>query len=105
MTEIAQGFDRVAAVRGDVLRDVRRNLIIGLIAFLTVVDLFATQAILPSLAKSYGVAPAAMGLAVNACTLGMAIAGLAVALFSNRINRRAGILASLCVLAVPDRPR
>jgi MFS transporter, YNFM family, putative membrane transport protein len=101
MTEIAQGFDRVAAVRGDVLRDVRRNLIIGLIAFLTVVDLFATQAILPSLAKSYGVAPAAMGLAVNACTLGMAIAGLAVALFSNRINRRAGILASLCVLAVP----
>ncbi len=30
----------------------RRNLIIGLIAFLTVVDLFATQAILPSLAQA-----------------------------------------------------
>ena len=46
----------------------RRNLVIGLIAFLTVVDLFATQAILPSLAQAYGVTPAAMGLAVNAST-------------------------------------
>jgi YNFM family putative membrane transporter len=102
MTEVAQRFDRTLTAHADApLRDLRRNLIIGLIAFLTVVDLFATQAILPSLAKAYGVGPAAMGLAVNACTLGMAIAGLAVALFSNRINRRTGILVSLCVLAIP----
>jgi predicted MFS family arabinose efflux permease len=101
MTEIAQSFDRGLAARGDAARDLRRNLIIGLIAFLTVVDLFATQALLPSLAKAYDVAPAAMGLAVNACTLGMAIAGLAVGFFSNRINRRAGILVSLCALAIP----
>ena len=67
----------------------RRNLVIGLIAFLTVVDLFATQAILPSLARAYGVSPAAMGLAVNASTIGMAVAGLAVAFFSRRIDRRA----------------
>ncbi|MGE0734014.1 MAG: MFS transporter [Alphaproteobacteria bacterium] len=78
-----------------------RNLIVGLTAFLTVVDLFATQAILPSLTNAYGVSPAAMGLAVNACTIGMAIAGLAVALFSRRINRRWGILASLTLLAIP----
>jgi hypothetical protein len=32
----------------------RRFLVIGLTAFLTVVDLFATQAILPSLARAYG---------------------------------------------------
>ena len=51
-----------------------RNFLIGLAAFLTLVDLFATQAILPALAKAYGVAPAAMGLAVNASTLGMAVA-------------------------------
>jgi YNFM family putative membrane transporter len=102
MTEVAQRYDRILTAPADTpLRDLRRNLIIGLIAFLTVVDLFATQAILPSLAKAYGVGPAAMGLAVNACTLGMAIAGLAVALFSNRINRRTGILVSLCVLAIP----
>jgi predicted MFS family arabinose efflux permease len=52
-----------------------RSLVIGLTAFLTVVDLFATQAILPSLAKAYGVSPAAMGFAVNASTIGMAVAG------------------------------
>jgi YNFM family putative membrane transporter len=45
-----------------------RSLVIGLTAFLTVVDLFATQAILPSLTTAYGVTPAAMGFAVNAST-------------------------------------
>ncbi len=78
-----------------------RSTIIGLTAFLTVVDLFATQAILPSLAKAYGVSPAAMGFAVNASTMGMAVAGLAVAFFSRRIDRRIGILTSLALLAVP----
>jgi len=78
-----------------------RALVIGLTAFLTVVDLFATQAILPTLAKAYGVTPAAMGFAVNASTMGMAVAGLAIAFFSRRIDRRAGILASLTLLAVP----
>jgi predicted MFS family arabinose efflux permease len=76
-------------------------LLIGLIAFLTVIDLFGTQAILPALTRSYGVSPAAMGLAVNASTFGMAAAGLAVAWFSRRIDRRRGILASLTILAVP----
>jgi YNFM family putative membrane transporter len=78
-----------------------RGLVIGLTAFLTVVDLFATQAILPSLAKAYGVTPAAMGFAVNASTMGMAVAGLGVAFFSSRINRRRGILISLALLAIP----
>ncbi len=78
-----------------------RSLVIGLIAFLTLVDLFATQAILPSLAGAYGVSPAAMGLAVNASTLGMAAAALAVAFFSRRIDRRTGILVSLGLLSIP----
>ena len=34
-----------------------RSFVIGLVAFLTVIDLFAAQAILPSLAHAYGVAP------------------------------------------------
>ena len=42
-----------------------------------------------------------MGLAVNASTMGMAVAGLSVAFFSRRIDRRLGILVSLCVLAIP----
>ncbi|MBI3709619.1 MAG: MFS transporter, partial [Proteobacteria bacterium] len=78
-----------------------RTFVIGLTAFLTVVDLFATQAILPSLARAYHVTPAAMGFAVNASTMGMAIAGLAVAFFSRRINRRRGILLSLALLSIP----
>jgi len=78
-----------------------RALVIGLTAFLTVVDLFATQAILPSLTRHYGVTPAAMALAVNACTLGMAAAGLLVELLGRRLERRRGILASLVLLALP----
>ena len=56
--------------------------IISLTAFLTLVDLFATQAILPSLARAYEVSPAAMGFAVNASAMGMAVASLAVAFLS-----------------------
>jgi predicted MFS family arabinose efflux permease len=78
-----------------------RELVIGLIAFLTVVDLFATQAILPSLVGAYGVSPAAMGTAVNSSTFGMAVAGLAVAFFSSRIDRRRGIVISLALLSIP----
>lgn len=82
-------------------RPILRTLVIGLIAFLTVVDLFATQAILPSLTRHYGVTPAAMSLAVNASTFGMAVAGLAVGFLSPHIDRRTGILLSLTLLAIP----
>lgn len=75
--------------------------VIGGIAFLTLVDLFATQAILPSLARAYGVSPGAMGFAVNACTVGMAMSGLAVALLGGRIDRRRGVVVSLLLLAAP----
>src|SRR6516164_1794094 len=77
-----------------------RTLLIGLTAFLTVVDLFATQAILPTLTRAYQVTPAAMGFAVNSSTMGMAVAGLAVSLLSRRINRRLGILISLSALSI-----
>jgi predicted MFS family arabinose efflux permease len=78
-----------------------RTFVIGLMAFLTVVDLFATQAILPSLARHYQVSPAAMGFAVNASTIGMAVAGLAIAFFSRHIDRRLGIVVALALLAIP----
>ena len=78
-----------------------RSAIIGLTAFLTVVDLFATQAILPSLAEVYHATPAAMGVAVNASTLGMAIAGMVMAFVSGRIERRRGVLLSLLLLSIP----
>ena len=78
-----------------------RSLVIGLTAFLTVVDLFATQAILPSLTRHYHVTPAAMGFAVNASTIGMAVAGFVVGFLSPHIERRLGILLSLIALAIP----
>lgn len=78
-----------------------RRVLIGLIGFLTLVDLFAAQAILPTLARTYGVAPSAMGVAVNASTIGMAAAGLVVALVSHRLPRRGGIWVSLALLAIP----
>lgn len=82
-------------------RAVARGVLIGLIGFLTLVDLFAAQAILPTLAKMYAVAPSAMGVAVNASTIGMAAAGLVVALVSHRLPRRGGIWVSLALLAIP----
>ena len=53
-----------------------RALLVGLMAFLTVVDLFATQAILPALTRAYGTTPAMMSFAVNASTIGMAVPDL-----------------------------
>ncbi len=78
-----------------------RAMVIGLIAFLSLVDLFATQAVLLSLVRVYHVMPAAMGFAVNASTIGMAISGLLIALFSRKLNRRRGIWISLALLSIP----
>src|ERR1700760_3283200 len=76
-------------------------LLIGLVAFLTVVDLFATQAILPALTRAYATTPAVMSFAVNASTMGMAISGLTMAMFGHRVDRRIGILLSLALLSAP----
>ena len=78
-----------------------RNLVVGLIGFLTLVDLFAAQAILPTLVRLYRVTPAAMGFAVNASTIGMALAALMTALISHRLPRRTGIWVALALLAAP----
>jgi predicted MFS family arabinose efflux permease len=83
------------------MKALARSLLIGSTAFLTLVDLFATQAILPVLAAAYGVKPAAMGLAVNAATLGMALGSLGIAFFSRSIDRRRGMMISLAALSIP----
>ena len=85
------------ADRGDIVRGV----MIGIISFLTLIDLFAAQAILPSLAEAFDVSAASMGSAVNASTFGMAIAGLAMAALARKIDRRKGIWIALALLAIP----
>lgn len=47
--------------------------VIALIAFFSLVDLFAAQAILPFLAVTCTASPSEIGVAVNASTAGMAI--------------------------------
>ena len=101
MTELSAAEAPKVEARSHAAGAILRFVVIALTAFLTVVDLFATQAILPSLTKHYGVTPAAMGFAVNASTMGMAVSGLAVGYFSRSIDRRMGILLSLLVLSIP----
>src|SRR6478672_11868787 len=79
----------------------QRSSLIAVIGFVTLVDLFATQAILPSLAAAYGVAPAKIGLAANASTLGMAISGLLVGVVSGAVERKRAIALSLLCLSLP----
>jgi predicted MFS family arabinose efflux permease len=78
-----------------------RSFAIGSIGFLTLVDLFAAQAILPQLINNFHVSATEAGLAVNASTLGMAVAGPLTALWVSGISRRSGIWISLAMLAAP----
>ena len=89
--------DSSGSARGRVIR----SFVIAAIAFFTVVDLFATQAILPILAEAYRVSPGQMAIAVNATTLGMAAGGLLVALFGRVVDRRIGVVVALVLLAIP----
>ncbi len=82
-------------------RALRRAITFGLIGFLTLVDLFAAQAILPALADRYGVTAGEIGLAANAGTIGMAIAGLVAGAAARTIERKLGIWLSLALLAIP----
>lgn len=90
------------ALRGERLQDiVRRSTIVALISFLTLIDLFGSQALLPQLIEVFESEPDIMGVAVNASTFGMAISGLVVAWFANRIDRKRGIWISLALLSIP----
>ena len=90
MSELAQPAMMPPAVG----LSLQRSLLIAVVGFLTLVDLFATQAILPSLASHYGVTPAQIGLAANASTLGMAISGLVFGAFSRTLERKRAISAT-----------
>jgi len=77
-------------------------LAVALVAFFTLVDLFAAQAILPVLARMYRAGPASVGVAVNASTAGMAVGAFLTALLGGTWDRRRGIALSLVLLTVPS---
>lgn len=90
------------ALRGERPRDVvRRSTIVAIVSFLTLIDLFGSQALLPQLVVAFDSDPKVMGLAVNASTFGMAFSGLVVAWFADRIDRKRGIWISLALLSIP----
>ncbi|AJC83336.1 MFS transporter (plasmid) [Rhizobium sophoriradicis] len=100
MTDIEQPLASIHADK-TLRADSWRFGLIALIAFLTLIDLFAAQAVLPSLVERFQVSHATMGFAVNASTFGMAIAGLLVAFFGGDVDRRNGIWISLALLSIP----
>ncbi|MEM7721765.1 MAG: MFS transporter [Pseudomonadota bacterium] len=92
----------IAGAPPEARRDVlRRSAMIAIIAFLTLIDLFGSQALLPTLVETYGVSPGTMGFAVNASTIGMAAASLVVAIFARKIDRKRGIWVCLALLSLP----
>lgn len=101
MTDIEQPLTASVQERRTIHADSWRFGLIALIAFLTLVDLFAAQAVLPSLVERFQVSRATMGFAVNASTLGMAVAGLLVAFVGSGLDRRNGIWISLAILSLP----
>jgi predicted MFS family arabinose efflux permease len=101
MTDIEHPLDASMRAGKAAAAESWRFALIALIAFLTLVDLFAAQAVLPSLVQKFQVSRATMGFAVNASTFGMAVAGLLVAFFGTNIDRRNGIWISLAILSVP----
>lgn len=87
---------------GDRPRDVvRRSVIISMVSFLTLIDLFGAQALLPQIIVAFKSDPGTAGFAVNAATLGMAVSGLTVAWFADRIDRKRGIWVCLALLSIP----
>lgn len=80
---------------------VGRSAIIAAIAFLTLIDLFGSQALVPMLTDAYGVTSSTMGVAVNASAVGMALASLSATVLARRFDRRVAITLSLALLSVP----
>ena len=64
-------------------------------------DLYATQPLLPTLARIYHASKAQVGLTVSASTLGVAIAAPLLGIFAEKLSRKRVIVASLFALVIP----
>lgn len=90
-----------ADTAGTTSASLKPALVMGLASSFTLIDLFAPQAITPTLGGAFHQTPQVTGIAVNAAVIGMAISGLLSSLFADRLDRKAVIVGSLLVLGIP----
>lgn len=69
--------------------------------FGALLNLYAPQAILPTLAAEFHVAPVAVGLTISSTTLAVALCGPFAGALADRLGRKRVIVASLLLVAVP----
>jgi MFS transporter, YNFM family, putative membrane transport protein len=77
------------------------TLLMGAASLFTLVDLFAPQAIAPTLASNLHQTPNSTGVAVNAAVVGMAASALFFACCADRFDRKKVIILSLVGLSLP----
>jgi predicted MFS family arabinose efflux permease len=69
--------------------------------FGALLNLYAPQAILPTLAAEFHTAPVGVGLTISATTLAVALCGPFAGAMADRLGRKRVIVASLLLLSVP----
>ncbi len=65
--------------------------------------MYSTQAILPELGREFGVSPARAGLSISAVIAAVALGGWFWGPLSDRIGRRASLVAASALIVVPSR--
>ena len=64
--------------------------------------MYSTQAILPELGREFGVSPARAGLSISAVIAAVALGGWFWGPLSDRIGRRASLVAASALIVVPS---
>lgn len=80
--------------------------LVGALLYLTVVvafiNMYLTQAILPTLARDFGVSPSTASLTVSVLILGIAVSSLVVGPLSDRVGRKPLLVGCALALSVPS---
>jgi predicted MFS family arabinose efflux permease len=74
---------------------------VGLAGFSAFLDLYATQSLLPFLARTFAASPLAVSATVGATTIAVALAAPLVGLFADRLGRKRIIVGAAALLTLP----
>jgi YNFM family putative membrane transporter len=75
--------------------------VIGFTSFTTLINLFGPQALAPELAHRFDVTAPQMGIAINAATIGMAVAGVLASVVLDQFDRKLTMTLALVLLSIP----